>query len=61
MSDFESANQLAEAGASHGSIPEELSFEEVIKNRTAPVSFDISPTGLLPGQTILTTYLSHAR
>ncbi|KAK3387043.1 hypothetical protein B0H63DRAFT_147041 [Podospora didyma] len=36
MSDFESANQLAEAGASHGSIPEELSFEKVIKNRTSP-------------------------
>ncbi|KAK0704688.1 hypothetical protein B0H67DRAFT_356281 [Lasiosphaeris hirsuta] len=36
MADFETANQLGEAVASPANIPTELSFEEVIKNRTAP-------------------------
>lgn len=38
MSDFETAHQLEQAKASHQEIPAELSFEDVIKNRTCPVS-----------------------
>ncbi|KAM7209502.1 hypothetical protein V8F20_000240 [Naviculisporaceae sp. PSN 640] len=36
MSDFETAHQLEQAKASHQGIPAELSFEDVIKNRTCP-------------------------
>ncbi|KAK0706535.1 hypothetical protein B0T26DRAFT_459930 [Lasiosphaeria miniovina] len=36
MSDFESVHQLAQATASNKDIPDELTFAEVIKNRTAP-------------------------
>jgi hypothetical protein len=38
MSDVETTVQLERAKASRGKIPGELSFEEVIKNRTLPVS-----------------------
>jgi hypothetical protein len=39
MSDVEVTVQLEEAKASRGKIPAEISFEEVIKNNTLPVSF----------------------
>ncbi len=38
MSDFETTHQLEKAKAYQGLIPPKLSFEEVIKNRTLPVS-----------------------
>jgi hypothetical protein len=43
MSDVETTVQLEEANAFRGKIPPALSFEEVIKNNTLPVSFPISP------------------
>jgi hypothetical protein len=39
MSDIETTVQLEQAKASRGNIPTELSFEEVIKNNTLPVSY----------------------
>ena len=38
VEDFETAHQLGQSTGPSGNIPAELSFEEVIKNRTAPVS-----------------------
>ena len=38
MEDFETAHQLGQPDVSPKNIPAELAFEEVIKNRTCPVS-----------------------
>lgn len=41
MSDVETAVQLDRAKASRGKIPTGLSFEELVKNETLPVSMEL--------------------
>jgi hypothetical protein len=54
MEDFETANQL-EPVEGPKNIPKELAFEEVIKNRTCPVSCTRYPE---VGVVVLTAFLA---